>query len=100
MPVYGKKFYQKFLKEKRIFVSYGHDKYSIVAQNNFVRFAGSSPVKATTYLPYFDNYVMEFDTLEECNVVNHIRVPENIMEQFMGVLNYELDMLREEFKAL
>lgn len=38
--------------------------------------------------------------IEVCKVNNHVRVPDNIMEKFKGILAEEYDKLDKEFEAL
>ena len=38
--------------------------------------------------------------VEHCDVLNHAKVPEHIMEKFEKVLWEELDALKEEFRKL
>ena len=38
--------------------------------------------------------------VEHCDVLNHAKVPEHIMEKFEKILWEELDILKEEFRKL
>ena len=38
--------------------------------------------------------------IEACKVNNHVKVPDNIMEKFKGILSEEYDKLVKEFEAL
>ena len=38
--------------------------------------------------------------IEVCKVINYVRVPEDIMEKFKGILSEEYDKLDKEFEAL
>lgn len=38
--------------------------------------------------------------VEHCDVLNHAKVPEHIMEKFEKILREELDILKEEFRKL
>lgn len=40
------------------------------------------------------------DLVEHCEVLNHVKVPEHIMEKFEKILWEELDILKEEFRKL
>ena len=48
--------------------------------------------------------VKKFDaqriSIEECEVLNHARIPANIMEKFEKILWEELDRLKAEFNRL
>lgn len=38
--------------------------------------------------------------IEDCRVLNHVRVPENVMEKFEKILREELERLNREFREL
>ncbi len=38
--------------------------------------------------------------VEECRVLNHVKVPEHIMEKFEKILIEEIEILNKEFKEL
>lgn len=52
------------------------------------------------YLAAIDIQKIKGFIVEECKVLNHIRVPENIMKRFEDVLWDELRMAEDEFKML
>lgn len=52
------------------------------------------------YLAAIDAKKINGFVVEECKVLNHIRVPENIMKRFEDVLWDELEKAGNEFKAL
>lgn len=52
------------------------------------------------YLAAIDAKKINGFVVEDCKVLNHIRVPENIMKRFEAVLWDELEKANDEFKAL
>lgn len=52
------------------------------------------------YLAAIDVKKLNGFVVEDCNVLNHIRVPENIIEKFEAILWDELKNLQNEFESL
>lgn len=52
------------------------------------------------YLAAIDIQKTDGCVVKECKVLNHIQVPENIMEKFDIILWDELEKLQDEFKSL
>ena len=52
------------------------------------------------YLAAIDVKKINGFVVEECKVLNHIRVPENIMKRFEDVLWDELEKAKNEFETL
>lgn len=52
------------------------------------------------YLAAIDARKIKGFVVEECKVLNHIKVPENIMKRFEEILWDELEKARNEFKTL
>ena len=52
------------------------------------------------YLAAIDAKKIKGFVVEECKVLNHVKVPENIMKRFEEVLWDELEKAKNEFKTL